>query len=163
MRYEGYGPGGMAVLVEALTDNRNRTAADLRLAFSKNGGNLGENGCVAYLFEHRSEVILNAGPDDEERLLESLLELDADGYELLDGAVVVHGPFEALESLQDGLRHADWNVREWGHHWSAQTSVSVNDPETARSCLKLLDALDGLDDVRSVSANLDLADELELD
>ena len=77
--------------------------------------------------------------------------------------MVVHGPFEALESLQDGLRHAEWDVREWGHHWSAQTSVSVNDPETARSCLKLLDALEGLDDVRSVSANLDLADGLEID
>ena len=163
VRYEGYGPGGMAVLVEALTDNRNRTAADLRLAFSKNGGNLGEHGCVAYLFEHRSEVILNAGPEDEERLLESLLELEADGYELEEAAVVVHGPFEALESLQDGLRRDDWDVREWGHHWSAQTSVPVNDPDIARSCLKLLDALDGLDDARSVSANLDLAEGLEID
>ena len=115
------------------------------------------------MFEHRSEVILNACPDDEERLLESLLELDADGYELLDEAVMVHGPFEALESLQDGLRGADWDVREWGHHWSAQTSVSVNDPDTARSCLKLLAALDGLDDVHSVSANLDLAEGVKVD
>ena len=115
------------------------------------------------MFVRRSEVILNASPEDEERLLESLLELDADGYELLDGAVLVHGPFEALESLQDGLRCADWDVREWGHHWSAQTSVSVSDPDIARSCLKLLDALDGLDDVRSISANLDLADGMELD
>ena len=164
VRYEGYGPGGMAVLVEALTDNRNRTAADLRLAFSKNGGNLGEHGCVAYLFEHRSEVILNAGLEDEERLLESLLELDADGYELnADATAVVFGPFEALESLQDGLRSANWDVREWGHQWSAQTSVDVSAPDTARNCLKLLDSLEALDDVRSVSANLDLADGLEID
>ena len=118
---------------------------------------------MAYLFEHRSEVILNAGPEDEERLLESLLELDADGYELEEAAVVVHGPFEALESLQDGLRRDDWDAREWGHHWPAQTSVPVNDPDIARSCLKLLDSLDGLDDVRSVSANLDLAEGLEID
>ena len=89
--------------------------------------------------------------------------MDADSYELWDKAATVHGPFEALETLQDGLRRAAWDVREWGHHWSAQTSVSVSDPDTARSCLKLLDALDGLDDVRSVSANLDLADGLELD
>ena len=161
VRYEGYGPGGMAVLVEALTDNRNRTAADLRLAFSKNGGNLGEHGCVAYLFEHRSEVILNAGPEDEERLLESLLELEADGYELEEAAVVVHGPFEALESLQDGLRRDSWDVREWGHHWSAQTSIPVSDPETARSCMKLLDSLEGLDDVRSISANVELNQDAE--
>ena len=107
-------------------------------------------------------MILNASPDNEERLLESLLELDADGYELLDEAVLVHGPFEALESLQDGLRSANWDVREWGHQWSAQTSVDISDPDTARSCLKLLDALDALDDVRSVSANLVLADELDI-
>ena len=86
------------------TDNRNRTAADLRLAFSKNGGNLGENGCVAYLFEHRSEVTINADGDVEEALLESLLDLDADGYELIDDGAVVHGSFTMLEALQDGLR-----------------------------------------------------------
>ena len=74
---------------------------------------------------------------------------------------MVHGPFEALESLQDGLRRAGWDVREWGHHWSAQTSVSVSDPDTAHSCLKLLDALDGLDDVRSVSANVELNQDAE--
>ena len=76
IRYEGYGPGGVAAGGRP-TDNRNRTAADLRLAFSKNGGNLGENGCVAYLFEHRSEVTINADGDVEEALLESLLNLDA--------------------------------------------------------------------------------------
>ena len=163
VRYEGYGPGGMAVLVEALTDNRNRTAADLRLAFSKNGGNLGESGCVAYLFNHRSEVTISASAADEERLLENLLELEADGYELQQGGeAVVHGPFAALESLQDGLRGQGWDVREWGHHWAALTTVSSADADTARQSLKLLDALDGLDDVRSVNANLDLPDDLEL-
>ena len=163
VRYEGYGPGGMAVLVEALTDNRNRTAADLRLAFSKNGGNLGESGCVAYLFNHRSEVTISASDADEERLLENLLELEADGYELQqDGEAVVHGPFAALESLQDGLRGQGWDVREWGHHWSALTSVSIADADTARQSLKLLDALDELDDVRSVSTNLDLNESPEI-
>ena len=164
VRYEGYGPGGMAVLVDALTDNRNRTAADLRLAFSKNGGNLGENGCVAYLFEHRSEVTITADATREESLLESLLELEADGYELnANGTAVVHGPFAALEALQDGLRTMGWEVREWSHQWSPLTDVSIHDPDTAQSCLKLLDALEELDDVRSVSANLDLAEGLELD
>ena len=162
VRYEGYGPGGMAVLVEALTDNRNRTAADLRLAFSKNGGNLGENGCVGYLFNHRSEVTITAAAADEERLLEGLLELDADGYELQDEETVVHGPFAALESLQDGLRGQGWDVREWGHNWTAITTAPIHDADTARQALKLLDCLDELDDVRSVSANLDLPDDLEL-
>ena len=153
----------MAVLVEALTDNRNRTAADLRLAFSKNGGNLGESGCVAYLFTHRSEVSIQATAADEDRLLESLLELDADGYELLeDGTATVHGPFTTLEALQDGLRQQGWTVREWGHSWSALTSVEISEIDTARQCLKLLDALDGLDDVRSVNANLNFDQDLEL-
>ena len=164
VRYEGYGPGGMAVMVEALTDNRNRTAADLRLAFSKNGGNLGENGCVSYLFEHRSEVIIKADACSEERLLENLLDLDADGYDLIDTTTAtVFGPFSALETLQDGLRKQGWNVEEWGHQWATTTNVSISDPDTARSCLKLLDALEGLDDVRSVSANLEIKTELQID
>ena len=162
VRYEGYGPGGMAVLVEALTDNRNRTAADLRLAFSKNGGNLGENGCVGYLFDHRSEVTITAAATDEERLLEGLLELEADGYDLFEQTAVVHGPFAALEALQGGLSGQGWDVREWGHHWIALTTVSISDPDLARQALKLLDSLDELDDVRSVNANLDLPDDLEL-
>ena len=162
VRYEGYGPGGMAVLVEALTDNRNRTAADLRLAFSKNGGNLGESGCVAYLFNHRSEVTISAEAADEERLLEGLLELDADGYALQGQEALVHGPFAALESLQDGLRNQGWDVREWGHHWAALTTVSIADAGMAEQCLKLLDALDGLDDVRSVNANIELSDAPDL-
>ena len=164
VRYEGYGPGGMAVMVEALTDNRNRTAADLRLAFSKNGGNLGENGCVAYLFEHRSEVTIKTEAGSEERLLESLLDLDADGYELIDAtSATIFGPYAALEALQDGLRQQGWDVTEWGHQWATTTNVSINDPATAQSCLKLLDALESLDDVRSVNANLDLANGLEID
>ena len=163
VRYEGYGPGGMAVLVEALTDNRNRTAADLRLAFSKNGGNLGENGCVTYLFDHRSEVSIKAGVSDEEHLLESLLDLNADGYDWSDDGALVHGPFTALEALQDGLRQQGWTVREWGHHWAPLTSVSIADPQTAQQCIKLLDCLESLDDVRSVSANLEISEDLQIE
>ena len=164
VRYEGYGPAGMAVIVEALTDNRNRTAADLRLAFSKNGGNLGESGCVAYLFEHRSEVNIRADTHQEDQLIDNLLALDADGYELIDnGTAMVHGPFTALEALQDGLRQQGWEVQEWGHNWAPLTSMAISDADTARQCLKLLDALDGLDDVRSVSANLELAPEMAID
>ena len=156
IRYEGYAPGGVAVLVEALTDNRNRTAAELRLAFSKNGGNLGENGCVGYLFEHRSEVILEAidHPISEDALLESLMELEADGYEMFDDGAVVHGPFTALESLQEGLRQRGWPVQQWGHHWHPLTNVDIADSDTAAQCMRLVEALEGLDDVRSVSCNL---------
>ena len=163
VRYEGYGPSGMAVMVDALTDNRNRTAADLRLAFSKNGGNLGETGCVSYLFEHRSDVQIVATDDDEERLVESLIELDAEGYELTSAGATVHGAFTRLEALQDGLRQQGWTVTEWGHVWTPLTSLRIDDRETAQQCLKLLDALEALDDVRSVSVNLELDPELQVD
>jgi len=178
VRYEGYGPGGVAVLVEAFTDNRNRTAADLRLAFSKHGGNLGETGCVGYLFEQRSVVRLassgSAGSSGaaealaEEPLLEALLALEEAGgpavlgYELLDegdgaGAEVL-AAFADLEALQDGLRRQGLSVTGWEHRWIPQTACPLSDPEALRRCLRMLDALDDLDDVRSVTSNLE-ADE----
>ena len=161
IRYEGYGPGGVAVLVEALSDNRNRTAAELRLAFSKHGGNLGESGCVSYLFQHRSEVRIEADAEREEALLESLLSLEADGYELGDdGQALVHGPFEVLESLQNGLRQQSWPVQEWTHAWHPLTQVSPQDADTSRQCLKLLEALEELDDVNSISTNMKIDEAL---
>lgn len=163
MRYEGYGPGGMAVLVEVLSDNRNRTAAELRLAFSKHGGNLGETGCVSYLFQHRSEVLIKANASDEDALLEALIELNADGYELTQAdQALVHGPYEALEALQNGLRTRGFDVEEWEHCWHPLTQVTPSDQPTAQQSLKLLQALEDLEDVSSVSANLDLPDGLEI-
>ena len=164
VRYEGYGPGGVAILIESLTDNRNRTAAELRLAFSKNGGNLGESGCVGYLFEHHSVVRIEQSNLQEDALLESLLTLEeqggpaALGYELDDEGADVFGPFEALEALQDGLRRLGWPVQSWEHRWIAQTPCRLEQIEALGACLKLLDALEELDDVRSVTTNLE-ADE----
>ena len=160
VRYEGYGPGGVAVLIESLTDNRNRAAAEIRLAFNKNGGNLGETGCVGYLFEHRSVVRLNQAGLQEETLLEHLLNLEDQvlSYEIdADGAEII-GPFEQLEALQDNLRRAGLPVTSWEHRWIAQTPCQLEDPEALAGCLKLLDALDELDDVRTVTSNLE-ADE----
>ena len=161
IRYEGYGPGGVAVLVEALSDNRNRTAAAVRLAFSKHGGHLGESGCVSYLFQHRSEVTLQDPVIDEEALLECLLNLEADGYELRSGEeALIHGPFEALESLQNGLRDQGWGVLEWSHCWHPLTQVRPDNEDNIQQCLKLLDALEDLDDICNVSANLELKNQL---
>ena len=160
VRYEGYGPGGVAVLIESLTDNRNRAAAEIRLAFNKNGGNLGETGCVGYLFEHRSVVRLSQPGLQEEALLEHLLNLEDQvlSYEIdADGAEII-GPFEQLEALQDNLRRAGLPVSSWEHRWIAQTPCQLEDPEALAGCLKLLDALEELDDVRTVTSNLE-ADE----
>lgn len=170
VRYEGYGAGGVAVLVEAFTDNRNRTAADLRLAFSKHGGNLGESGCVGFLFEQRSVVRLQpSGPGgaiDEDILLEGLLGLEEAGgpavltYDLQGERVEVFSAYADLETLQDGLRRQGLAVEAWEHRWIPQTLCSVADPELLRRCLRMLDALDELDDVRSVTANLEAEEAL---
>ncbi|MEY2748775.1 MAG: hypothetical protein RLZZ168_791 [Cyanobacteriota bacterium] len=166
VRYEGYGPGGVAVLIEALTDNRNRTAAELRLAFSKHGGNLGETGCVGYLFDHRSVVRLEGSGLQEDRLLEELVALEeaggpeALGYELDPEGAEVIAPFAQLEALQDQLRRRGLPVATWEHRWIAHTPCRLEDGPTLAQCLKLLDALEELDDVRSVTANLEADDAL---
>ena len=200
--YEGYGPGGIAILIEAFTDNRNRSAAELRLAFNKNGGNLGESGCVGYLFEHLGVVRLGPastwgsaeqgakaiGNDssrskasapgavqaswlNEDALLEDLLALEDLGgpavltYDLdgdqgqRTGAELVTA-YADLEALQDQLRSRGWPVASWEHRWIAQTGCQVTDLQVLGSCLKLLDALEELDDVRSVTTNLEAEETL---
>jgi len=171
VRYEGYGPGGVAVLVEAFTDNRNRTAAEVRLAFSKQGGNLGETGCVGYLFEQRAVVQLaptlqQGEPLEEDGLLETLLALEEQGgppslgYELDSQGAEVFGAFEVLEALQDGLRRQGFPVTGWEHRWIPQTACPLSDPDTLRGCLRMLDALEELEDVRSVTSNLEADEDL---
>ncbi|NQV10646.1 MAG: YebC/PmpR family DNA-binding transcriptional regulator [Cyanobacteria bacterium] len=154
VRYEGYGPGGVAILVEAFTDNRNRTAADLRLAFGKNGGNLGETGCVGYLFEQQAVVRIDQPDLAEEALLESLLELEALGYELDSAGATVFADAMALEALQGGLKGQGWPVAFWEHRWIAASPCHLELATPLRACLDLLDALEDLDDVRSVTSNL---------
>ncbi|MFM9048404.1 MAG: YebC/PmpR family DNA-binding transcriptional regulator [Cyanobium sp.] len=166
VRYEGYGPGGVAVLVEAFTDNRNRTAADLRLVFNKAGGNLGESGCVSYLFDLRSLVRIDREELQEESLLEGLLVLEEQGgpatlsYTLEDGGAEVVGRFEDLEVLQGGLQELGWCVISWEHRWIPNTSCRIEDPDGLKAVLRMLDALEDLDDVRSVTSNLDAEESL---
>jgi len=166
VRYEGYGPGGVAVLVEALTDNRNRTAADLRLAFGKHGGNLGETGCVSYLFEQRAVVRLALPAVEEESLLESLLALEERGgpatvgYAIEADGVDVFGAFADLEVLQDGLRDLGLPLAGWEHRWIASLPCHLEDGALLAACLRMLDVLEDLDDVRSVTTNLDADDAL---
>jgi len=160
VRYEGYGPGGVAILVEALTDNRNRTAADLRVAFSKNGGNLGETGCVSWMFEHKGVVVL-AGSLGEDQLLEASLEGGAQSYELSEaGTAVVFTAVENLENLSQILREKSFTVSEVELRWIPSSTVEINGPEQARFLLKLIDTLEDLDDVQNVTANFEMAEQL---
>lgn len=161
IRYEGYGVGGVAIIIEALTDNRNRTAADLRAAFSKNGGNLGETGCVSWMFSQKGVIYL-AGSLDEERILETCLEGGADTYEMLEDeqGVEVFTDIPNLDKLSNFLQSQGLPVKEIEFRWIPSTMVEVTDGEQARFLLKLIDALESLDDVQSVTANFDLAEDL---
>ena len=157
LRYEGYGAGGVAIIIEALTDNRNRTAAYLRSAFTKNGGNLGETGCVSWMFEQKGVVAVEAV--DEEKLLEASMEGEADNYEIYEseGSAEVFTEVANLENLNQTLQQHGFAVKEMELRWIPSSEIEVTDPEQGRSLLKLIDTLESLDDVQNVTANFDLA------
>ncbi|MEH2203939.1 MAG: YebC/PmpR family DNA-binding transcriptional regulator [Nostoc sp.] len=160
IRYEGYGPGGVAILIEALTDNRNRTAADLRVAFSKNGGNLGETGCVSWMFEQKGVCVVQ-GVVDEEQLLEASLEGGAQSYEMTEDEMAeVFTDIGNLETLSQTLKNQGFKVTDAELRWIPSNSVEVTDPDRARSLFKLIDTLEGLDDVQNVTANFEISEEL---
>ncbi|MDF5709246.1 MAG: YebC/PmpR family DNA-binding transcriptional regulator [Nostoc sp. S4] len=160
IRYEGYGPGGVAILIEALTDNRNRTAADLRAAFSKNGGNLGETGCVSWMFDQKGVCVVE-GVVDEEQLLEASLEGGAESYEMTEDEMSeVLTEIGNLESLSQILKDKGFKVTDAQLRWIPSNSVEVTDTEQARSLFKLIDTLEGLDDVQDVTANFEVAEQL---
>ncbi|MGL5034345.1 MAG: YebC/PmpR family DNA-binding transcriptional regulator, partial [Microcystaceae cyanobacterium] len=135
IRYEGYGPGGVAIIIEALTDNRNRTAADLRATLSKKGGNLGETGCVGWMFKQKGVVRLT-GEISEECLLEASLEGGAEFYEWLEeeegGGVEVFTAIADLEILYQTLKSLELKIEEVELRWLPENTVLVEDPEQAQ-------------------------------
>ncbi len=158
--YEGYGPAGVAMIVECLTDNKNRTAGDVRSTFDKNGGNLAAVGAVAWNFEKRGVIEVKAGPS-EDRVTEAAIEggaedvvaLGADGFEIRTVPGDLHAVATALEAA--GLALGEKKTT-----FVAKDTVKVTDPEKARTLLKLIDRLDELDDVQHVHANFELPDDL---
>jgi len=157
IRYEGYGPGGVAVMVDCLTDNRNRTVADVRHAFTKCGGNLGTDGSVAYLFTKVAQFALPAG-SDEERVMEVALEAGADDVQTLDdGSVEVLADPEGFVDLNHGLQQAGLAPEVAEVTMRASTSVDV-DRDSTESLLRLLDMLEDLDDVQNVYSNAEFDD-----
>ena len=159
IRYEGYGVAGVAVLIEALTDNRNRTAAYLRSAFTKNGGNLGETGCVSWMFEQKGVVAL--AEVDEEKLLEASMEGEADSYEIYDDeGAEVFTTIDNLEYLNQTLKQHDFPIKEVELRWIPNNNIEITDSQQAQSLLKLIETLESLDDVQNVTANFDLSEEL---
>ncbi len=163
IRYEGYGPGGVAIIMEALTDNRNRTAADIRAAFNKYGGNLGETGCVSWMFSHRGVVSLK-NTKTEEEFLEASLNGGAESYEytLWDEEPIVEiiTDITNLENLNRYLQQQGFQILQSEFRWLPGNTVEVTDPDQARSLLKLIDALDNLDDIQTVTTNFEMSEEL---
>lgn len=159
LTYEGYGVGGVAVLVETMTDNVNRTVAEVRHAFGKNGGNLGTSGSVAYLFAKRGEISFPAG-SDEDKLMEVALEAGADDVEGdSNGFVVVTTP-EAFGAVVDALEAAGLKSEGAEVTMKASTEADIADLEQAEKILKMIDMLEDLDDVQNVYTNASFSDEV---
>ena len=154
--YEGYGPGGVAVLVEALTDNRNRTAAEVRHTFSKNDGNLGESGVVSWLFERKGLLLVAAGSVDEDELTLTAADGGAEDV-VLDGSILqVSCAPEDLASVRSALEEAGIAYESAELTMVPKTTVAVEDESAAKKLLRLMDALEDNDDVQDVYANFDI-------
>ncbi|HZR93659.1 MAG TPA: YebC/PmpR family DNA-binding transcriptional regulator [Gaiellaceae bacterium] len=154
--YEGYGPGGVALIVEALTDNRNRTASEVRHLFAKHDGNLGGTGSVAWLFERRGLVLVPAEGVDEDELLLAAAEGGADDVELDGSTFQVSSTPEALTRVREAIEAAGFAVESVEVALVPKTTVRVEDEAAARKLLRLMDALEENDDVQDVYANFDI-------
>ena len=155
IRYEGYGPAGVAVIVETLTDNRNRTASDVRTAFAKNGGALGETNTVAFLFSRLGVVRYGATTADEDTMLEAAIEAGADNVESTPDGHEVTTPVEDFFAVRDALEQRFGPPEEAKLDWRPSTTVML-DEDKAAALLKLLDVLEDNDDVQNVYANFEI-------
>src|SRR5215468_9897941 len=154
--YEGYGPAGVAVIVESLTDNRNRTAGEVRHTFAKNDGNLGTSGAVAWLFERRGLVLVPADGTDEDELMLAAAEGGADDVSLDGSSFQVLSAAEELATVREAVAEAGFEIESAGLTMLPKTTVDVEDESEAKKVLRLIDQLDENDDVQEVYANFDI-------
>lgn len=158
VRYEGYGPGGTALIVEALTDNRNRTASEVRAAFNKYGGSMGETGSVSFMFDKVGQLIYTVDAGDADSVFEAALEAGADNVESDEnGHLILTDPADFM-AVREALESSLGTPEEAELTWRPQNSISVNEAQ-ASTLLKLLDVLDDNEDVQNVSANFEIDDE----
>jgi YebC/PmpR family DNA-binding regulatory protein len=154
--YEGYGPNGVAIIVEALTDNRNRTAAEVRHVFAKHDGNLGTSGAVAWLFERRGVILVDADMADEDDVMLAAAEGGADDVSQDGSSFQVTTSPESLSSVREAIEQAGITVDSAETTMVPKTTVELADEAAARKTLRLIDALEELDDVSEVYANFDV-------
>lgn len=159
IRYEGYGPGGVAIIVECLTDNKNRTAGEVRAIFAKHGGNLGETGSVGFMFDRVGEVIYPAGKASADDMFEGALEAGADNVESDEEMHEITCAPDDFASVQKALEEKFGEPEQAGLVWRPNVSAEVDETQAA-SVLKLVDALEDCDDVQSVTTNFEVSDEV---
>jgi YebC/PmpR family DNA-binding regulatory protein len=159
IRYEGYGPGGVAVIVEVLTDNRNRTASDIRSYFTKSGGNLGETGAVSFMFDRTGVIEYDAKAASDDAMLEAAIDAGADDVVSSESGHEVYASQETFRDVAKALETKFGEARKAAVIWKPQNTVAVDD-ETGEKLLKLMDLLNEHDDVQNVYANFEISDAL---
>jgi YebC/PmpR family DNA-binding regulatory protein len=159
LRYEGYGPGGVAIMVDALTDNRNRTASEIRSIFSRHGGAVAEQGAVGWLFKRKGIIIVEPGGRDPDELALEVIELGASDVQVVDGQLEVETEPEDFEAVREGLASGGAKVSSAEVTMSPSNTVPVAEEREAEKLLRLMDDLEDSDDVQHVYANFDIATE----
>ena len=160
MTYEGYGPAGVAILVKCLTDNRNRTVAELRNIFSKCGGNLGESGCVAWMFEQKGLVQIPIDKSDEDSVMMATMDAGAEDIKVEEDTIEVSTRPEDLNAVRDALTTAGIEFASAEVTMIPQNVIRIEESKEASQILRLMDALDDNDDVQQAYANFDIPDEI---
>jgi YebC/PmpR family DNA-binding regulatory protein len=159
IRYEGFGPGGAGLIVEVLTDNRNRAASNVRTLFGKNGGNMGESGSVSFMFDRVGRIVYPASAGSEDAVMEAAIEAGAEDVEFdAEEGHAIYTAFEDLPSVIEALEVALGPAKSTGVIWRPKTMTPVA-PDDAATLMKLIDALDDDDDVQNVYSNVELSDE----
>lgn len=158
--YEGYGPGGVAILIKCLTDNRNRTVAELRNILGKNGGNLGESGCVAWMFDTKGLVEIPSDKTDEDSVMMATMDAGAEDIKVEDGTIEVLCKPEDLSKVRDAVAEAGIAYTSAEVTMLPKDTVKVADSKEASRVLRLMDSLEDNDDVQRAFANFDIPDEI---
>ena len=159
IRYEGYGPGGAAIMVDCLTDNKNRTTPEIKIIFSKNGGNMGETGSVSYLFDRKGIITIEAGQTNEDALMEELLEFDVEDITSDDAGITVITAPDSFNEISELIMKKGFNLSMNELTYVPKTTVTL-DEKKASQCLKIIELLEDHDDSQSVYSNYDIPDDI---
>lgn len=157
--YEGFGPGGAAILVQALTDNRNRTVSEVRSVFAKNGGNMGESGSVGWMFANRGVITINTDRKDADEIALMAIDAGAADVENSDGVLEAYTEPQDLKAVEDVLRAMDLEIEEAGLRYVASTPIALEDNQTVQT-LRMIEKLEDLDDVQQVFSNIEISDDV---